>query len=392
MKLPHLFRWACATASASALALSLAGCGGGGGGDDAAAETASAPTTATPPAILTYYNGQTLPGRLMVTRAFGDMNVYTLSSGTGVNVGNESDEVWWHGDTSPNTVVRYDRNGPFTEPVRVSFFDTTTWTKKAPDLTLTSTFNHPKLSVDGRYLLTFWHGPDDEGSVSNPLTIFDSTTGRIVKRGSTIHKRDLDSVIGSPAAWLPDGSYVYLDGNKLYKSSPTDFFEHPVAILDLEDNLATGGKGSLFVHLTASPDGRRLAFTWNGHIWVVDVNGANLHRITEVPSDSTNQVLGASFGSPTWSPDSRWVAGVFFRGGTNTAPVFPNPDETLNPAYQVIGTTGCNSPVFVLPADAAPTPISWPRWDPDHGVRVKSANGQSLLGLFVCSSAVYWIP
>jgi len=390
MKLLHLFRWASATASASALALTLLGCGGGGG-DDAAAETADAPPTAVPPAILTYYNGQSLPGRLMVTRSFGDMNVYTLSTGTGVHVGNEADDVFWEADTSPTTVLRFDRNGPITRPVHISFFDTTTWSKKAPDLVLTSHFIKPKLSADGRYLLIFWNGPDDP-SVSNPLTIFDSSTGRIVKRGSTIHNSEFDSVVSSPAAWLPDGSYVYLNGNKLYKSSPTDANEHLIATLGLEDNLITGGKTSLFVSLVASPDGRRLAFTWNGHIWVVDVNGANLHRITELPTDSINQVLGPSFGSPTWSPDSQWVAGVLFRSDVTTAPVFPNPEDTVAPAYQVIGTTGCNSPVFVLPADAPPTTISWPAWDRDHGLRVKSANGQSMLALSVCSSSVYWIP
>ena len=372
---------------ATTMLLLGAGCGGGGGGESEVATNGSTGNQVQAPAEPITYNGSTLPGRLMVTR-MGDINVWNLATGQGTHVGDEDDEVEWAGGASPDTVLRYDYNGPLSRPVAVSFMNTTTWTKSRPDLVLNSWLTEPKLSPDGRYILSFWHDARTSG-LSDPLTIHDTATGQVVKQGSTIHDDEFDTLVASPAAWLPDGSYTYLKGNLLYRSSPADRTEWGVATLDLPDNLAMGGKGSMWVDLVASPDGKKLAFTWNGNIWAMAVDGSDLHRMTAVAADS---VLGPSFGSPTWSPDSKWVAGALFRSGNVTGPVFSNPDATINPGYQIIGSTGCNSPVFVLPYEARSTVISWPRWDNEHGVKVRSRDGKSLLGLTVCGSSLYWLP
>ena len=373
-------------------------CGGGGGGD---ALTEGPPAPAGPgngappaaPALAFTYDGETLPGRIIATSSFGHFTIYDLASGSGTRVGDDAD-VWWEMGHEPSTLVRWDNSLYASQTMTVAFFDTTTWQKNGPDLTVRPNLRYPKLSPDGKHVLAMWRDEQDFAErYNNPPTIIERATGRIVKRDWTLIKGEIDSLIGSPIDWLPDGSYIFLDGRRLYRGTVDPAMPATrVATLPLEDNLATGGADSRHVHLRASPDGSQVAFTWNGHIWVVGTDGGNLHRLTEVGPGSTNQVLGPSFGSPTWSPDSRWVAGVLYRSGVNVAPVFPDTSDDIPPPYQVVGTTGCVSPVFVLRADAsAPTPISWPSWPVAHGVRVKGADGRQVLGLSVCSDVVHWI-
>jgi dipeptidyl aminopeptidase/acylaminoacyl peptidase len=59
-----------------------------------------------------------------------------------------------------------------------------------------------------------------------------------------------------------------------------------------------------------SPDGKRVAFmsrrTGNWDIYIADVDGSNLQRLTDDPADD---------GLPTWSPDGEAIAFVSSRGG-----------------------------------------------------------------------------
>jgi Tol biopolymer transport system component len=48
-----------------------------------------------------------------------------------------------------------------------------------------------------------------------------------------------------------------------------------------------------------SPDGRRIAFTMNGQVWMIPATGGQPVAITPA---------GVSVGSITWSPDNRWIA------------------------------------------------------------------------------------
>lgn len=390
-------------AAAITLLIGLAACGGGGGGGDpevaggGAASPAPSPTPADPAAsspgagaAAFTYDGEVLPGRLVVTSPLGDFVVYSLASGLGQAVGERAD-VWWEQGQSPDTLVRWDDNLYGSQPVRVSFFDTTTWQQNRPDLIVRPQFRYPKLSADGRYLMALWRDDTLQAEqFNNPMTVIETATGTIVKRDWSLIDTDTTSTISSPVDWLPDNSYVFLDGRNLFRATLSAAAPTFVATLALHDNVSTGGADSTFVRLKASPDGTRFAFTWNGHIWVANVDGTGLHRLTALAQDSVNQVLGAAFGSPSWSPDSRWVSGVLYRSDTSVAPVLPVPGDTIAPPYQVVGTTGCVSPVFVLRADAAPTTIPWPEWPVFDGVRVRGSGGR-LLGLSTCSTEVHWI-
>jgi dipeptidyl aminopeptidase/acylaminoacyl peptidase len=48
-----------------------------------------------------------------------------------------------------------------------------------------------------------------------------------------------------------------------------------------------------------SPDGRKIAFTKGGQIWVMDSDGDNKEEITKISTEAA---------APVWSPDGRWLA------------------------------------------------------------------------------------
>lgn len=345
----------------------------------------------------TTFQGASLPGRLIVNSSLGDAFIADLQTGQRtalprMSSGPRGSEDQWMSSPGP-LVLRWYGNSSWRGEVPLFVFDSRTWTPLASSKVY-SQFSFPKLSADGRYILAFWqNGSANEGIGDRQLTIFDSRSGKPLKRGSRL---DGKLIVGNPAAWLPDGRYVYRMADKIYLSSPTSREERLIAQLRLPQSVGLGGptEGG---HMAVSPDGAKVAFTLGEsrgntgdiHIWVMNLDGSNLHRLTSAPDSSSP--LKFSFISPTWSPDSRWVAGVLRMQGTVAAPVFPS-DETVAPAWKVIGATGCgSSPVFVLPADARNAAISWPRYDARYNVKVRAPSGRQGQWLSTCES-VAWIP
>lgn len=254
--------------------------------------------------------------------------------------------------------------------------------------------SQPLLSPDGKLALAFYqrNAADDAR-----LTIMNVEAGAIIKQGSLL---DGERLIENPVTWLPDGRYAYLVGNRLIVSSPTSGTETEVARFALPSNDPADWQGyvSGMTTLTASPDGRRVAFSWtekrgNGldrHVWVADVDGQRLHRVTKLP-DETNP-LTFWFMTPSWSPDGRWIVVHLDMSATQTAPIFPpSPYDDIPPPQTVSGTTGCgSSQVLVFAADAEREAITWPTLDATHGVRVKTATGAP--AWVTTCSPVSWMP
>ena len=48
-----------------------------------------------------------------------------------------------------------------------------------------------------------------------------------------------------------------------------------------------------------SPDGKRIAFTTGGQIWVMDTDGGDKKQVTKISTGA---------GNPVWSPDGAWIA------------------------------------------------------------------------------------
>jgi Tol biopolymer transport system component len=263
------------------------------------------------------------------------------------------------------------------------------------DLKVWPDFNTLKLSPDGRYLLSFWH--DERLSVfsdeMDPLTVFDAVSGEALQKGSMMDEKT--GVISSPHAWLPDGSYVYMVANKLYKSTPGLGSSKLLAILKLPSN-SVFGDGEMIEgqsELAVSPDGQRIAFSWaekrgndmDTNIWVARLDGSDLHRLTRGKTDSALRYL---YGPPAWSPDGKWVLGWLGMTGVNTAPVNP---LDWDMGWRVVGWTGCGrSPVFVVGVDERDVEISWPDMNDKHVLRARSPDGQSSLLVTACDR-VSWV-
>ena len=366
--------------------LFAAGCGGGGGDDGG-----TPPDNGDSSQQVTTYGNTNLPGRLILSTE-GPAEIYDLRTGRGAILPTSATGGdRWHASTNPATILRM---GPGPDGKRMAErLKTSDWTAIGPSSLIGGSFNLVKVSPDGRYFLTFWAPSTSDDRI---LTIFDAETGAMVKSGSPL---DNETVISSPAAWLPDGRYVFLVKRSLYVSSPTTSANTLVATLPLPDNsvFQDGNSQSGFSQLTVSPDGQKIAFNWrvprrntmDSHIFVANVDGTGLHQLTAPPDASSPLSFG--YGGASWSPDSRWVSAVLYMTGSTIAPVFP-PDQSF-PGVPggIIGSTGCaTNPVFVLPADANQVAISWPAFDVRYGVKVRNSSGTGGQWLSACK-AVQWV-
>lgn len=368
------------------LAMMVASCGGGGSGYPASQEGAIAPAVAT-------YRDTTLPGRLLVNSPTGEAAIFDLRTGERSTLpasDTTADGDHWTISADGNVLVRWNE-AVWRKQIPISFFDGRLITKAREDTLVPRDIMTPVLSPDGRNVLTFW----TPGSEDTRLAVFDAVTSELVKRGSLL---DGEIVNANAAAWLPSGSYIYMVGPKLYLSSLASGSSQLIAKLNLPINNEVDGGNYVAgqSHISVSQDGRRLAFTWHErrsnfvfdtNIWVVNIDGTGLRRLTSAP-DPTSPVH-FDYGSPRWSPDGQWVAGVLFMNDSAVAPIYPDAPFA---GGHVVGTTGCAlSPVFVVPANDENVAVSWPRYDSNYGVKVVAATGKGGEWVSTCSS-IHWLP
>lgn len=379
------------------VSIGLTACGGGGGGDDVA--TAPTPAPAPGPAPgggLPTYGSTNLPGRLIVTDNEDAPRLFDLRTGLSTTAPwNSTVRTGWTVATGTSSLARTEPGANGTTSVQR--IRATDGAALGAALAIGGTFNRPKYSPDGRYLLTFWQPGDDPNA--RRLIIADATTGQIVRNTS---KLDNKIVTASPAAWLPNGNYLYLDGRDLYESSPTATVDTLRASLTgLPDNSVSQNNIDLVsedVYLSVSPDGTRIAFNWRQRrgtvdsdtaLWTANVNGTGLRQLTAAPD--ANSSLVYPYGSLAWSPDGQWIAGVLYMGPSAGTPV-TLPAATFPDGSAVTGTTvACNyNPVFVLPASADRVAIGWPAYNANLSLKVRKADGTGGQWMATCGS-VHWI-
>ncbi|MBS1902309.1 MAG: PD40 domain-containing protein [Bacteroidetes bacterium] len=154
----------------------------------------------------------------------------------------------------------------------------------------------PKMSRDGKTIcFNYWYdnvgGPD-----------LYTASGSILMQSDGTLIGGLDSVFDG--SWMPDGSIVFsatvdeLDGERT-------FYQDGLYRLssDFSQFTAVGSGLVKPKHPACSPDGKRIAFAMNGHIWMINADGSGLRQVTTGSKEESH---------PCWSPDGKFLACMSF--------------------------------------------------------------------------------
>ena len=151
----------------------------------------------------------------------------------------------------------------------------------------TRSMNKARLSKDGLYVA--YEGVDEYNSTSHVFVI-DANTGELLV---TIGDPSKSQPMMSPS-WAADGS-LFVQGapsinGGIYKVSP-DFS----SIVRVDPNLTNVSQPSV------SPDGKMVAFIRDGRVWTMLADGSNATQFNSAE---------ANYHTPTWSPDSKFIAAI----------------------------------------------------------------------------------
>ena len=155
----------------------------------------------------------------------------------------------------------------------------------------------PRVSPDGKYLSVTVFGYPGQAFAKNCVAIFDMASGELVKKFE-------DKYYGN---WMADGRLVMSGSHKsvstdgsMYNSAEPGIFIADASLNNVQ-RIDDGLDDPAPYHATPSPDGKRIAFVLNGHIWVMDVNGKNMKQLTDADNDNIETY-------PAWSPDGKYIA------------------------------------------------------------------------------------
>ena len=288
----------------------------------------------------------------------------------------EKDDRWFANNSpaASGELVRVDGNG------NIDIFDRRSMTRVAgfalnsvPGADQPKVYGPVKPSPDGRYLLTYWKKSYRKGKPD--LVVFDRTGGVVESGSQFTYDRFAHR---NAVAWLPDGRYVYLAGERIVLQAVGS------SKLQVSKLALPPAASSADADLAVSPDGRRLLMslhasskdkggraTEHGLLFISDLDGSNLRQLTMPSTRIRADGLRVAHRNATWSPDGRWVAFAPREGGAYGAPFFRN---------------ACPL-VTIVPAEGDPVPIDGLRDHERLHVRVPGSSGP----LRACGDLA-WLP
>lgn len=180
-----------------------------------------------------------------------------------------------------------------------------------------SSISDPKLSPNGKYLSVTVYGYKGQAFENNCVAVFDMASKKLVTKFN-------DKYYG---AWMPDGRLVVSGWHKkessdgvLYKGAQPGIFITDAALGNVK-RIDSGLDDPAPYHATPSPDGKRIAFIMNNHLWVMQADGSDARQLTDVDNDNIETF-------PAWSPDGSsiacWVYKTFERSYFTAIAVVPS--------------------------------------------------------------------
>ena len=173
---------------------------------------------------------------------------------------------------------------------------------------------------------------------------------------------------GAPI-WTRDNQIFFRIGTDLYRASPKDGYQQAEKLLSFDD-------GASFV--TVNPQGTKIAFRQNRHLWLANIDGSDLRQIT---TSKTSQVVKYDGERrPTFSPDGKFIA---FTSATQRGAPWSDRDYPDKSWVSVVG--GEFGYLAIVPADGK-------RYDLDEqgsGATWLRQSNDSKRGI-PCSSSLIW--
>ncbi|MDO4229739.1 MAG: hypothetical protein Q4C98_07990 [Capnocytophaga sp.] len=139
---------------------------------------------------------------------------------------------------------------------------------------------------------------------------------------------------------------VWTNANEMYSAVSGVLYKWNPAFGDRVQEVLKINNGNGGTYVTVNPQGTRIAFRYNKHIWVQNIDGSGLTQVTTSSPSGLTNVDGEY--NPVFSPDGKYIALV----GSPTVGRAWTDYDPLQPSMPFVSVTGGGyGYVFVIPDD-----------------------------------------
>ena len=136
---------------------------------------------------------------------------------------------------------------------------------------------------------------DSNNSEGRGVLLFNTQTGKLIADFTNGTRNDL-SYQSTP---------VWTENNEMYSAIRGVLYRWKEAYGDLVEEVLTLNEGKGASYVTVNPQGTRVAFRYNKHLWVQNIDGSDLHQVT------TSEIKDFKYEGeyhPVFSPDGKYIA------------------------------------------------------------------------------------
>mgnify|MGYP002751815438 FL=1 len=139
---------------------------------------------------------------------------------------------------------------------------------------------------------------------------------------------------------------VWTENNEMYSAIKGVLYRWKEGYGDRVEEVLTLNEGKGASYVTVNPQGTRVAFRYNKHLWVQNIDGSNLHQVTTSQLTGSNKADGEYH--PVFSPDGKYIALV---GAPTVGRAWTDYDPLQPSQGGVVVTSGGYGYVFVIRDD-----------------------------------------